>query len=163
MLTNNIIRIVTGLLGFVLIPVVPISTFVLGLLVSLTFGLLLLPISLIWSVCFYFPLLGLSFIYENFKLLRPIAAIIGIPIAIIGEVFVSLMPSMGETDSKMAKWLSTTSFPYTYSITHFNNPKKLHYLMKKDGHYRTLLDILYREKSGNRIMTAYIDKELLNK
>ena len=163
MLTNNIIRIVTGLLGFVLIPIVPISTFVLGLLASLTFGLLLLPISLVWSICFYFPLLGLSFVYENFKLLRPIAAIIGIPIAIVGEAFVSLMPSMGENDSKMAKWLSTTSFPFTYSISQFNNPKKIRYLMKKEGHYKMLLEILYREKSGNPLMTAYIDNNLLNK
>lgn len=161
MLTNNIIRIVTGLLGFLLIPIIPISTFFLGLLVSFTFGLFLLPISLIWSACFYFPLLGLSFIYENFKLLRPIAAIIGIPIAILGEVFVSLMPSMGETDSKMAKWLSATSFPFTYSILHINNPKKLRYIMKKEGHYKKLLEILYREKQGNPLMTAYIDKELL--
>jgi hypothetical protein len=163
MLTNNIIRIVTGLLGFVLIPIVPISTFVLGLLVFLTFGLFLLPISLVWSGCFYFPLLGLSFVYENMKILRPIAAIIGIPIAITGEAFVSLMPSMGENDSKMAKWLSTTSFPFTYSISHFNNPNKLRYLMKKEGHYRTLLEILYREKSGNPLMTAYINNNLLNK
>lgn len=162
MLTNNIIRIVTGLLGFVLIPIVPVSTFVLGLLVSLTFGLLLLPISLVWSVCFYFPLLGLSFVYENFKLLRPIVAIIGIPIAIVGEVFVSLMPSMGENDSKMAKWLSTTSFPFTYSISQFNKPNKSHYLIK-NGHYKTLLEILYREKRGNPLMTAYIDNNLLNK
>ena len=163
MLTNNIIRIFTGFLGFLLIPVVFVSTFVLGLLVSLTFGFLLIPISLVWSICFYFPLLGLSFVYENSKILRPIAAIIGIPIAIVGEVFVSLMPSMGETDSKMAKWLSTTSFPFTYSISQFNNPNKLLYLMKKDGHYRTLLEVLYREKKGNPFMTAYIDKHLLNK
>ncbi len=163
MLTNNIIRIVTGLLGFVLIPIVPISTFVLGLLVSLTFGLLLLPISLVWSILFYFPLLGLSYVYENVKILRPITAIIGIPIAIVGEMFVSLMPSMGENDSKMAKWLSTTSFPFTYSISVFNNPNKLRYLMKKDGHYRILLEILYKEKSGNPLMTAYIDNNLLNK
>ena len=163
MLTNNIIRIVTGLLGFILIPIVPVTTFVLGLLVSITFGLFLLLISLVWSICFYFPLLGLSFVYENFKLIRPIAAIIGIPIAIVGEAFVSLMPSMGENDSKMAKWLVTTSFPFTYSISHFNNPKKYGYLLKKDGHYKLLLDILYREKSGNPLMTAYIDKELLNK
>jgi len=163
MLTNNIIRIVGGLLSIFLIPIIPISTFVLGLLVSLTFGLLLLLISLVWSFLFYFPLLGLSFTYENFTILRPIIGVIGIPIAIIGEIFVSLMPSMGENDSKMAKLLSATSFPFTYSISVFNNPNKLHYLMKKEGHYKMLLEILYKEKSGNPLMTAYIDNNLLNK
>lgn len=163
MLANNIIRIVTGILSIPLILVVPISTLVLGLLASFTFGLLLLLISLIWSICFYFPLLGLSFVYENYKLLRLFSAIIGIPFAIAGEVFISLMPSMGENDSKMAKWLSATSFPFTYSITHFNNPNKITYLMREDGHYGTLLDILYKAKERNPLMTAYIDKELLNK
>ena len=163
MLTNNIIRIVTGLLSVVFIPIVPISTFFLGLLVTITFGQFLLLISLVWSIFFYFPLFGLSFVYENFKIIRPIAAIIGIPIAIVGEVFVSLMPSMGENDSKMAKWLSTTSFPFTYSILHFNNPKKLSYLMKNEGHYEMLLKILYREKRGFPLMSAYIDNNLLNK
>lgn len=163
MLANNIIRFVTGILSFFLIPIVAISTFVLGLMVSLTFGLLLFPISFVWSILFYFPLLGLSFLYENFIFIRPIAAIIGIPIAIIGEVYVSLMPSMGENDSKMAKLLSTTSFPFTYSIYVFNNPKKLRYLMKNDGHYKILLEILYKEKDGNPLMASYIDNNLLNK
>ena len=163
MLTNKIIRVLTGLLSFLLIPIVPITTSVLGLLVSLTFGILLLPISLIWTILFYLPLLGLSYIYENIKFLSPIATIIGIPIAVTGEVFVSLMPSMGENDSKMAKLLITNSFPYTYSISNFNNPTKLSYLMKKDGHYRNLLEILHKEKTSNPLMKEYIDNHLLNK
>lgn len=161
MLTNKIIYIITGILGFILIPIIPISTFVLGLLVSISFGLLLIPITLIWS-CFYFPLLGLSYLWENYKLLRPFAAIVGIPIAISGETFVSLMPSMGENDSKMAKWLSATAFPYTYSLAHFNNPQKSDYLFSS-GRYKTLLKIIYREKEGNPLMTAYVDNQLLHK
>ncbi len=35
--------------------------------------------------------------------------------------------------------------------------------MKKEGHYKMLLEILYKEKSGNPLMTAYIDNNLLNK
>ena len=161
MITNNIIRTIKGLLGFVLIPFAAISTFVLGILVSLTFGLLLLPLSLVWSICCYLPLLGLSYVYENVKFLQPIAAIIGIPIAIVGEIFVSLIPSMGENDSKMAKLLSIGSFPFTYSISQFNNPNKIEYLTDKEGHYENLLEILYKEKAGNPLMTAYIDNNIL--
>jgi hypothetical protein len=162
MITNNIIRVVKGLLGFILIPIAAISTFVLGILVSLTFGLLLFPLSFIWAIFFYYPLLGLSFIYENYKLLKPIAAIIGIPIAVVGEIYVSLIPSMGENDSKMAKLLSIGAFPFTYSISQFNNPDKVDYLTDREGHYENLLEILYREKAGNPLMTAYIDNNILN-
>lgn len=163
MLTNNIIRFITGLLSILFIPIIPITTFLIGLLVSISFGLLLIPISIIWSIVFYFPLLGLSFVYENFNILRPFAAIIGIPFAVLGEVFVSLLPSMGENDSKMAKWLSTTTFPYTYSISVFTDSSKSKYLMKKDGHYELLLKILYKEREAKPIMKAYIDDNLLSK
>jgi hypothetical protein len=161
MLTNKIIYWVTGILSFLLIPIIPITTFVLGLAVSISFGLFLIPITIVWS-CFYFPLLGLSFVWEKYKILRPIASIIGIPIAILGEVFISLMPSMGENDEKMAKWLCTLVFPYTYSLLHFNNHKKLSYLIKS-GHYEIVLNMLYREKENNPRMTQYIDTQLLNK
>lgn len=124
MLTNKIIYYATAVISFILIPIIPISTFILGLLVSFSFGLFLIPITLVWW-CFYFPMLGLSFIYEHYKILRPIAAIIGLPFAIMGEIFISLMPSMGEKNEKMAKWLCSLAFPYTYSLSHFTNKKKV--------------------------------------
>ncbi len=161
MLTNKIVYWVTGILSFPLIIVVPFSTFILGLLVTFSFGLFLIPISIIWS-CFYFPILGLSFVWEKYKILRPIASILGIPIAILGEIFVSLMPSMGDNDEKMAKWLSALAFPYTYSLLHFKNEKKLSYLLRS-GHYKILLEILYRSKQNNPPMQQYIDTQLLNK
>ena len=163
MFTNNLVRIVTGITGIILIPVVPLSTFLLGLLVSISFGLVLYPICLLWSICFYFPLLGLSYVYENFKICKPLAAAIGVPFAVIGEVYVSLMPSGEDTDCKMARSLSANSFPFTYSITHFNNPEKFNSLLKKERHYEIVLYILNREKIGNPSMAAYIDKYLLHK
>lgn len=158
MLTNKIIHLFTALLSLVLIPIAPISTFLLGLLVSLSFGLLLIPISLIWS-CFYFPLLGLSFVWEHYKILRPFAAILAIPFAIVGYVFVGLMPSMGENNSKMAKLLNTTVFPYNWTL--FQHTRNSAYPITS-GNYSKLLDILYREKRDNPLMAAYVDKELLN-
>lgn len=144
-----------------MIPFSFISTLILGLLVSVTFGLLLIPISLVWN-CIYFPLLSLSFIWEKYKILRPFASFIAIPLATIAYIFVGLMPSMGETDSKMAKFLSVNTFPFTYSLINFNNSKKGEYLIKS-GNYKKLLDIFYREKFKNPEMSAYIDNHLLNK
>lgn len=161
MLTNKIIYFATTFFSIIMIPIVPISTAVLGILASISFGLLLLVISLVWS-CFYFPLLGLSSVWEKYKILRPLASIIGIPIAILGYIFVVLMPSMGENESKMIKWLSTTTFPFTYSLLRLYNPQKGGYLIKS-VHYKKLLEILYREKVNNPKIAAFIDKELLNK
>lgn len=60
MITNKIIHIVNTITAFIVIPVQLITTFVLGILVRLTFGLLLIPFSIIWIVLFLGPLLGLS-------------------------------------------------------------------------------------------------------
>jgi hypothetical protein len=70
MITNKIIRIIIAITGFVVIPIQMVTTFILGILVSLTFGLLLTPISLIWTVLFLGPLLGLSYVYERITILR---------------------------------------------------------------------------------------------
>lgn len=158
MLTNKIIHLLTGFIAVLLIPLVPVTTIFLGFLITITFGLLLIPISLIWS-CFYFPLLGLSFVWEKNRILRPLISIIAIPISIIGYVFVSLMPSMGEKNSKLEKSLNTTVFPYNWTL--FQLKKNSAYPITS-GNYRKLLDILYRNKLNNPHMTAFIDKNILN-
>ena len=58
MITNKIIHIIISITGFIVIPVQMITTFVLGLFISIPFVgfLLLLPISLIWVVLFLGPL-----------------------------------------------------------------------------------------------------------
>jgi len=159
MLTNKIIAYTTSFVSVIFIPIVPVSTFILGLCVKVTFGLLLIPISIIWS-CFYLPLLGLSFVWEKYKILRPIASIIGIPIAIVAYIFCGLMPSMGETSSKMEKIFITQVFPYNWTL--LQHLKKTAYPITS-GNYRKLLEIMYQQKANNKLMTAYIDKELLNR
>ena len=89
-----------------------LPTFVLGLLVRLTFGLLLIPISLIWTVFFLLPLVGLSYIYEKVFLLRIPVAILGLPIAILGNIFCCWMPSMGEKNDRVTKMLLSNIFPF---------------------------------------------------
>src|SRR3989344_1544793 len=100
MLTNKIISIIISITAILIIPIQIITTFVLGLLVTLTFGLLLVPISLIWTALFLTPLLGLSKVYERIPILRFPISIIGISIAVLGNIYTAIMPSMGEVESR---------------------------------------------------------------
>jgi hypothetical protein len=119
MLANRTIRIILGITGLIVIPVQMVTTFILGLFVSLTFGLLLIPISIVWTALFLGPLLGLSYVYERIVILRPFISIIGIPLAVIGHTYVALMPSMGEMDSRFDKLILCQTFPYTWKYIQF--------------------------------------------
>ncbi|HNO71730.1 MAG TPA: hypothetical protein PKO16_08170, partial [Bacteroidia bacterium] len=81
MIVNRILELILFMLSIVVIPVQFVTTLVLGLFIRLTFGLLLIPISIIWTGLFLGPLLGLSYIYEKVYVLRILVAIIGLPIA----------------------------------------------------------------------------------
>ena len=95
MITNRILFVLVSILSFVVVPIQFVTTLVLGLAVSITFGLLLLPISLVWMLL-YFPLLGLSWACNRVAALREIAGILFLPWVIVADTFVALMPSMGE-------------------------------------------------------------------
>lgn len=119
MWANKIIDIFVTILAIFVVPVQLVTTLILGLLVSLTGGLLLYPISLIWVVLFLGPLLGLSWLWQNIPLLRIPLGIIGIPIAILGTVFTCLMPSMGEIDSRVTKLLLCQTWPFSLDCWSF--------------------------------------------
>ena len=107
------LTVLLNLVGWFVIPIQIVTTFILGLLVSLTFGLLLYPLSLIWIVLFCGPLLGLSWLWEKVSFLRIPIAVLGIPLAFIGNIYVCLTPSMGELDSRVSKLLLTESWPFS--------------------------------------------------
>lgn len=151
MLTNKIIYIVTVILGIVLLPVQAVSTFVLGLVVWLSFGVLLLPITLIWTVLFYFPLLGLSYLYDRIVFLRFCISIIGIPLTVMAEVFVALMPSMGEMDSRYQKLVLCGTFPYTWRFVQFQKNKI------KINENDILHKIIRRVVKGNKALDKYLN------
>ena len=150
MLTNKIIHIIIAVTGFIVIPIQAITTFVFGILVSLTFGLLLIPIGLIWTILFLGPLLGLSYIYERLAILRPFISIIGIPFAVIGDTYVALMPSMGEKDSRYQKLILCQTFPYTWKFVQFQR-NKLN-IGKND-----ILSKILREVSRVEPLDKYLD------
>ena len=109
----RVLKVLLMLIAWFVIPIQHVTTFVLGILVSVTFGLLLLPMSFIWIALFLGPLLGLSWVWEKAPFLRIPTAVIGIPLAFVGNTYASLMPSMGELDSRISKLLLSESWPYS--------------------------------------------------
>ena len=139
MWANKIIDISITILAFVIVPVQLVSTLVLGILVKLTFGLLLIPISFVWVILFLGPLLGLSWLWQNIPLLRIPLGVIGIPIAILGTVFTCLMPSMGEIESRVTKLLLCQTWPFSLDCWGFVSDKHV----DEQEEYSDLGTILY--------------------
>lgn len=125
MITNRIILLLISITSIIVIPIQLVSTFVLGILVSLTFGLLLIPISLTWIIFFFAPLLGLSYVFERVTIARPFISIIGIPLAVIGDAYVAIMPSMGELESRFSKMIICQTFPYTWRFIQLQKGKNV--------------------------------------
>lgn len=150
MITNKIISILIVLTSVVVIPVQIVSTFVLGLLVTISFGLLLLPISLIWSVLFLGPLLGLSYVFERVVIIRPFISAIGIPLAVLGNAYISIMPSMGEWKSRFEKMVICQTFPYTYRYFQIQS-------RKLDMGKNDVLVGIFREVSKNKPLNKYLN------
>ena len=124
MITNKIISALVTITAFPIMLLQPITTFVLGLLVTITFGLLLIPFSVIRNVFFLWPLLGLSFIYERIKVLQPVVAVLGIILATLGDMYVALLPTMGELESRFLKMIVCQAFPFSYSYYLFLTNKR---------------------------------------
>lgn len=150
MITNKIVLIMITITSFIVIPVQLVTTLVLGILVSLTFGLLLIPISFIWTVLFFGPLLGLSYAYERVVILRPFISIIGIPLAVLGNAYVAIMPSMGEWESRNQKLILCETFPYTWKFMQLQSGKNV--IEQND-----VLTKVLREVSGAKPLAKYLD------
>lgn len=118
MITNRILNIILGILAIVVIPFQIVTTLVLGLAVSFTFGLLLLPINLIWVILLS-PMLALSWFCNKVPALRNVFGIFFIPWVLLTETFVALMPSMGELESRASKLMLCNSWPYTWEFWQF--------------------------------------------
>lgn len=156
MITNKIINTIISIISFIVIPIQMVTTFVLGILVSLTFGLLLIPLSLVWVICFFGPLLGLSYLYEKFFIIRPLIALIGIPIAVLGDIYVSLLPTMGEIESRYAKLIYCETFPYTWSFHQFCINK---FILNDND----VLNKIFEEVAKTPPLGEYLEKMKMNK
>ena len=121
MITNKVIDIFLTLTAWIVFPLQLITTFVLGILVRLTFGLLLFPFSFVWVCLFLGPLLGIAYVWERVPFTRLFVSLLGVPFAVVGDIYVCLIPSMGEMDSRIVKMLYCQTFPYTCSFHSLNS------------------------------------------
>lgn len=110
-------------ISVVLVPIQLITSFIFGILSLITFDLLLIPISFIWTVLFLGPITGLSYVYEKVAILRPFVAITGIPFAVIGNIYIQLIGAIGDNNAKMEKFIICRTFPYTWRYLQYKNNK----------------------------------------
>jgi hypothetical protein len=153
--TNKILSALLSIVAIVVIPVQMVTTFILGLLVSVSFGALLFPISFIWMVLFYMPLIGLSYVYEHVSVLKLPVAIVGIPLALLADIYVALMPSMGEVDSRYQKMVVCQVFPYTWRLLQVQKQKID--IKKGDVLFRILEDIAKLEPLKTHLKPLFVD------
>jgi hypothetical protein len=108
-----------GVLRLILFPVnlilVPPFTFVLGILATITFGLLLMLLSLVWLV-FFGIIMGSSWLWIKAPLARPLLFIPGVLIVLVSDVYVSLIPDMGEKHQKLIKLALCDSWPFSLLV-----------------------------------------------
>ena len=113
---NGILRLAILLPSIVLVP---IFTLVLGLLVTISFGTLLMLFSAIW-LPFLGIILGSSWLWLKIPILRPILLIPSVIIAVVTFFYVSLIPDMGEKYQKVLKLGICDSWPYSYLVWRLN-------------------------------------------
>ena len=88
----------------------------LGLLVHLTCGLLLIPLSLIWIMFFYVPLLTTSWLWIHVPILRPLLLVPGVVFSEVAGVFAAMMPEMGDWGSRATKQALCESWPHSLHL-----------------------------------------------
>ena len=120
MAANRVLHAILLVTSPVILPIQILTTLILGILVKLSFGLLLLPISLVWALL-YFPMLGASWLCSKAVFLRNPVGLLGIPWAFTASTYVALMPSMGETESRALKLMLVESWPFTWEFYQLPN------------------------------------------
>lgn len=116
-LINTILKMI---FTFPFLIIAPITTFILGLLIRCSFGLLLIPLSFIWLVFLGF-LIAASWLWIHVWILRPVLLIPGIFIAVVGYAYCTLVPDMGEKFQKVLKLSFCDSWPYSYLLLKIHN------------------------------------------
>jgi len=115
---NRILDVILTVLAWIVLPLQIVTTFVLGLLASVSFGLLLLPISLVWMVLIL-PMVGASWLCGRIEQLRNPIGLLGIPLAAVAHTYACLVPSMGEFERRAAKLMLTGCWPFSWEFWQF--------------------------------------------
>jgi len=117
---NATIRLILSPLNLIIVPP---FTFILGILAAVTFGVLLMVLSVVWL-----PLMGLilgsSWLWIKAPITRPFLLLPGVVVAVVADVYVSLIPDMGEKYQKLLKMGLCDSWPYSYLVFQLNLSKE---------------------------------------
>jgi hypothetical protein len=119
MFANRVLDFIFTILAFVVVPVQLVTTFLLGILVTFSFGLLLWLLSLVWAVL-VFPLVGTSWICSKAEIIRNLVGFLFIPWVVVANTYACLVPSMGELESRANKLLLTETWPFCWEYWQFS-------------------------------------------
>ena len=97
-----------------LIVMIP-STLIGGCLVSATFGILLVPLNLLWMPFLGF-VIGSSWLWIKVPVSRPFLLIPGVLLSAIANLYVALVPDMGESYQKQLKMALCDNWPNSYLV-----------------------------------------------
>lgn len=119
MIANGATIILGGILAWITIPISLVTNLLGGCVVSCTFGLILIPLSLIWMV-FLGLILGLSWLWERVPWpVQVLIAIVGVPVAAIASAYVLMIPEPEEDDSHRSKSLLCLTFPFEMDLLRY--------------------------------------------
>jgi len=142
MIANRIAFVLGGLLSWITLPIALITNLGGGCIVAITFGLILLPLSLIWMV-FMGLLLGISWLWERVPWpLQVILAIPGIPIAAVGYAYTLMIPEPGEPESRKSKILLCQTFPFEMDLLRY---RRLEQDGREKGERTLAWEALYKQ------------------
>jgi len=166
MIANRIFYFIGGVSCLVLIPIVPVTTFLLGFVIGLLgripyFGalisiLILLPLNLVWLVLF-FPMLGLSWVCRKAPALRNVIGILFIPWVVVANTLVVLVPSMGEVESRACKIMLCEAWPFTWEFWQFLSRR--FDLESADSASVALNEVVERMTRGDPIKQRFIIRQ----
>lgn len=152
-IANRILHAVLGVLALVIVPIQIVTTLVLGLLVSVTFGLFLLPLSLIWML-FLAPLLLLSWACDKVPIMRVAVGVCFCPWAVVSDAYVCMIPSMGEMESRAQKMLLCQTWPYSWQFWQFSR----HELDWESSLAIDLREVVNRASIGNPLFQRTVQR-----
>ncbi|MFH0941829.1 MAG: hypothetical protein V1823_02245 [Chloroflexota bacterium] len=110
--------------AIMLIPIVPIVTYILGFLSGIPGGYTFIKLfSAIVLLPFYLIIMALVWLYKNVFGIGFILAFLGIPIVILAMIVLSLLPALDEDmkEEKKYKMMVLNAYPYAlppYVSTH---------------------------------------------
>ena len=122
MWANKIVDSLIRYLALVVVPIQVIFMLPFAFLVLITLGLYLAPVDFIWMTLFLGPLVGMSWTWDKFPLLRIPVAILGIPAAVLGDAYSAIMPSIGE-ESRITRTLVCRTWPFSRQFMAFRSRK----------------------------------------